>query len=168
MMPSNNADENQHQNIFGIADTAVRSLYTARKMFVVLILTAMVFPPVLLVSIIIFVDDVGVNPREAKLDSLIEQLRNDEIQLEQFAQEFKNVSPSSEYKRDLPPSQYLYAILIGIFAFWTGYGIKKWMAYGKIGKRYDNSKASRAKSSDKQDHSSSHRDNGKMLDDENL
>ncbi len=174
-MSSSNADGNQHQNIFGIADTAVQSLYTARKMFVVLIFTAMVFPPVLLGSIIISVDDVGTSPREAKLDSLIAQLRDGEISMEQFAQEFKNalspsefnnVQSSTEYKRDLPPSQYLYVLLIGIFVFWVGYGIKKWLEYGTLRKRYDSSNASRIKSKDKQDHASSHTDSGKMLDDE--
>ena len=138
-----NNNNNHRESIFELVDGVVNHLSSMRKMFLIMIITAAIMPPMLMLGIIISVDPPSDSAQVVRGKILLEQLRNNEISQEEFISEM-------EYALEMPPIVFgngliLYLIILGVAFSWLGYGIKKWFFISKWRSKYERFKEKRNK-----------------------
>ena len=126
------------KDVFEIADNAIHNLNTTKKMFLIVVVVGFLVPQLLPLAHIALVVQPVQGPIVAEFESLIDQLENNEISVESFAEKFRILK--SEYTAIMGMSDSVLFGIITMFAnalFWTGYGIRQWLIHTKWNKRYD-------------------------------
>ncbi len=135
------------QNIFETIDKAVSNLNSTKKMFLIMIITVIVLPPASILGgnlIGEFMKDEGTSeekPRIAKLVSLVDQLEKKEITTQEYVDESRHVKTAHMYGGP-GPGYYLWVATMMVYVFWIGYGIRQWIVFTVLAKKYHLSKAS--------------------------
>ena len=123
-----------HNSIFEIMDGIMFQLSKTKKMFMIMILTTLIIPPIALLVITSAYDSPFNDRFEKRLDDrLNEQLRRGQITLDQ-ANKIKN--QIIDRNRDqilLQPAQ---LVIFAISLVWLGIGIKQWLSISKWDKKY--------------------------------
>ena len=123
-----------HDSIFEILDGMMFQLSKTKKMFMIMILTTLIIPPIALLAMTSAYDSPFNDRFEKRLeDRLNEQLRNGKITL---AEANKIKSQFIDQHRGqilLQPAQ---LVIFAISLVWLGIGIKQWLSISKWDKKY--------------------------------
>ena len=138
--------EKRHEGFFEIVDNAMNSLNVTRKMFLFMIITAIVVPSSLLVGLTIAVEPSPESAKVMRQNLLLEQLKNGDISQEEYIKEM-------ELAKEMPMFVFgngmiIHLTILGVALAWLAYGIKQWFVLTKWRKKYDVFKA-RRKEADK-------------------
>ena len=130
---NNNKDtsDKRDENIFEILDGMMFQLSRTKKMFMIMILTILIIPPVALLVMTATFDQ----PFHEKIDMhLQEKLERGEITEEEFKHFKEKISDKGMKKKFLlhPPQLLIFAISLG----WLGVGIRQWLILTKWDKKY--------------------------------
>ena len=121
-------------SIFEIMDGMMLQLSKTKKMFIIMILTTLIIPPIALLAMTTAYDSPFNDRFEKRLeDRLNEGLRSGKITLEE-ANKIK--SQFIDQKRGqilLQPAQ---LVIFAISLVWLGIGIKQWLSISKWDKKY--------------------------------
>ena len=131
-MTSSNRDN--HNSIFEIMDGMMFQLSKTKKMFMIMILTTLIIPPIALLAMTTTFDSPFNDRFEQRLeDRLNEQLRRGQITLDE-ANKIKNQFIDKQRNQVLlqPPQLLIFAISL----VWLGIGIKQWLSISKWDKKY--------------------------------
>ena len=131
-MTSYNRDN--HNSIFEIMDGMMFQLSKTKKMFMIMILTTLIIPPIALLAITTAYDSPFNDRFEKRLeDRLNEQLRRGQITLDE-ANKIKNQFLNQQRGQVLlQPAQ---LVVFAISLAWLGIGIKQWLSISKWDKKY--------------------------------
>lgn len=123
-----------HSSIFEIMDGIMFQLSKTKKMFMIMILTTLIIPPIALLVITSTYDSPFNDRFEKRLDDrLNEQLRRGQITLDQ-ANKIKNqIIDRNKDQVLLQPAQ---LVIFAISLVWLGIGIKQWLSISKWDKKY--------------------------------
>ena len=123
-----------HSSIFEIMDGLMFQLSKTKKMFMIMILTTLIIPPIALLVITSAYDSPFNDRFEKRLDDrLNEQLRRGQITLDQ-ANKIKN--QIIDRNRDQVLLQPAQLVIFAISLVWLGIGIKQWLSISKWDKKY--------------------------------
>ncbi|MGI9566517.1 MAG: hypothetical protein ACR2LL_05830 [Nitrosopumilus sp.] len=152
-------NKKQHESVFEIIDNAMHQLNITKKMFLIMIITAMVLPPLVTVGIALYAEYMGEGDlyggsNKVKLLSLVEQLENDEISPADYVKETRYVKSSPPVHDGPSPGWYIFWTTIFIYIFWLGFGIRQWFVLTKWSKKYRHSRMVQGKSESKNHESS--------------
>lgn len=118
----------KHENIFEILDGMMFQLSRTKKMFMIMILTVLIIPPLaILVTTTVF-DSPFQDRFEQRLQ---EKLQIGEITPEEY-QKIKD-KPQNPGKLFLKPPQ---LVIFAISLIWLGIGIRQWIVLSRWDKRY--------------------------------
>ena len=123
-----------HNSIFEIMDGIMFQLSKTKKMFMIMIITTLIIPPIALL-VMTSVYESPFNDRfEKRLeDRLNEQLRRGQITLDE-ANKIKNqIIDRNRGQILLQPAQ---LVIFAISLVWLGIGIKQWLSISKWDKKY--------------------------------
>jgi len=126
--------ENERNSIFEIMDGMMFQLSKTKKMFMVMILTTLIIPPIALLAMTSAYDSPFTDRFEKRLeDRLNEALRRGQISLDE-ANKIKSQFIDQHRGQVLlqPPQLVIFAISL----VWLGIGIKQWMSISKWDKKY--------------------------------
>ena len=132
-----NSNEN-HESIFEILDGMMFQLGKTKKIFMIMILTTLILPPIALLVMTSVFD----SPFNEKLDErLLRHLDSGDITEE----EYKNIKEKiiDRGRTDLflkPPQLVIFAISL----IWLGIGIRQWIVISKWDKKYQRFKIKQA------------------------
>jgi len=131
-LTSSNRDN--HNSIFEIMDGMMFQLSKTKKMFMIMILTTLIIPPIALLAMTSAYDSPFTDRFEKRLeDRLNEQLRRGQITLEE-ANKIKNQFLDQQRGQVLlQPAQ---LVIFAISLVWLGIGIKQWLSLSKWDKKY--------------------------------
>ena len=123
-----------HNSIFEIMDGIMFQLSKTKKMFMIMILTTLIIPPIALLVITSAYDSPFNDRFEKRLDDrLNEQLQRGQIPLDQ-ANKIKN--QIIDRNRDQVLLQPAQLVIFAISLVWLGIGIKQWLSISKWDKKY--------------------------------
>ena len=131
-MSKSNKDE--HASIFEIVDGMMFQLSKTKKMFMIMILTTLIIPPIALVAMTSVFDSPFNDRFDQRLENrLNEQIRRGQITLDE-ANQIKNRIIDNQRSQVLlqPPQLVIFAISL----VWLGIGIKQWFSISKWDKKY--------------------------------
>ena len=133
--------EKRHEGFFEIVDNAMNSLNVTKKMFLFMIITAVVVPSSLLVGLTIAVEPSPESAKVMRQNILLEQLRNEDISQEEYIKEMELV-------KDMPMFVFgngmiIHLTILGVALSWLAYGVKQWFVLTKWRKKYEAFKAKR-------------------------
>jgi uncharacterized membrane protein len=130
-MTKSNRDNN---SIFEIMDGMMFQLSKTKKMFMIMILTTLIIPPIALLVMTSAFDSPFNDRFDQRLeDRLNEQLRRGQITLDE-ANKIKNqIIERNRGQILLQPPQ---LVIFGISLVWLGIGIKQWLSLSKWDKKY--------------------------------
>jgi len=123
-----------HNSIFEIMDGMMLQLSKTKKMFMVMILTTLIIPPIALLVMTSAYDSPFTDRFEKRLeDRLNETLRRGQISLDE-ANKIKSQFIDQHRGQILlqPPQLVIFAISL----VWLGIGIKQWLSISKWDKKY--------------------------------
>jgi uncharacterized membrane protein len=123
-----------HNSIFEILDGMMFQLSKTKKMFMVMILTTLIIPPIALLVMTSAYDSPFNDRFEKRLeDRLNEALRRGQITLDE-ANKIRNQFIDQQRGQILlqPPQLVIFAISL----VWLGIGIKQWLSISKWDKKY--------------------------------
>ena len=135
--------DKDHENIFEILDGMMSQLNKTKKMFMIMILSVLILPPIaMLVMVQVFDppyeerylvkemvrEELGLPPKEP--------LEGEEAELKQ---EFKEALKAEKHKTKLLKPPQLVITIISLV--WLGIGIRQWFVLSKWDKRYQQFKA---------------------------
>ena len=126
--------EKERNSIFEIMDGMMFQLSKTKKMFMVMILTTLIIPPIALLAMTSAYDSPFNDRFEKRLeDRLNEALRRGQISLDE-ANKIKSQFIDQHRGQVLlqPPQLVIFAISL----VWLGIGIKQWMSISKWDKKY--------------------------------
>ncbi|MDH3676783.1 MAG: hypothetical protein OEQ12_00585 [Nitrosopumilus sp.] len=129
-----NSNRDNHNSIFEIMDGMMFQLSKTKKMFMIMILTTLIIPPIALLVMTSAYDSPFNDRFEQRLeDRLNEQLRRGQITLEE-ANKIKNQFINKQRNQVLfqPPQLVIFVISL----VWLGVGIKQWISISKWDKKY--------------------------------
>ena len=129
-----NSNRNNHNSIFEILDGMMLQLSKTKKMFMIMILTTLIIPPIALLAMTSAYDSPFTDRFEKRLeDRLNEQLRRGQITLDE-ANKIKNQFLNQQRGQILlQPGQ---LVIFTISIVWLGIGIKQWFSIAKWDKKY--------------------------------
>lgn len=129
-----NSNRDNHKSIFEIMDGMMFQLSKTKKMFMIMILTTLIIPPIALLAMTSAYDSPFTDRFEKRLeDRLNEQLRRGQITLEE-ANKIKNQFLDQQRGQVLlQPAQ---LVIFAISLVWLGIGIKQWLSLSKWDKKY--------------------------------
>ena len=129
-----NSNRDNHKGIFEIMDGMMFQLSKTKKMFMIMILTTLIIPPIALLAMTSAYDSPFTDRFEQRLeDRLNEQLRRGQITLEE-ANKIKNQFLDQQRGQVLlQPAQ---LVIFAISLIWLGIGIKQWLSLSKWDKKY--------------------------------
>ena len=131
---SKDSNKKERENIFEILDGIMFQLSKTKKMFLIMILTTLILPPVAILTITSVYDppyqDKFKNDLETRLKS---KLANGEITEDEYGLINEKLS-----KRDRPnPLFHPYQLIVfTISLVWLGIGIRQWFVLSKWDKKY--------------------------------
>ena len=126
--------EKERNSIFEIMDGMMLQLSKTKKMFMVMILTTLIIPPIALLAMTSAYDSPFADRFEKRLeDRLNEALRRGQISLDE-ANKIKSQFIDQHRGQVLlqPPQLVIFAISL----VWLGIGIKQWMSISNWDKKY--------------------------------
>ena len=123
-----------HNSIFEIMDGIMFQLGKTKKMFMIMIITTLIIPPIALLVMTSAYDPPFNDRFEKRLeDRLNEQLRRGQITLDE-ANKIKNqIIDRNRGQVLLQPAQ---LVIFAISLVWLGIGIKQWLSISKWDKKY--------------------------------
>lgn len=123
-----------HNSIFEIMDGIMFQLSKTKKMFMIMIITTLIIPPIALLVMTSAYDSPFNDRFEKRLeDRLNEQLRRGQITLDE-ANKIKNqIIDRNRGQVLLQPAQ---LVIFAISLVWLGIGIKQWLSISKWDKKY--------------------------------
>ena len=140
-MPSSEDNkERRHESIFEIIDNVMYHLNTTKKMFMIMIVTTLILPPVIVIGLV-SVTDPPESPRAIQHNLLLERLKSGEISKQEFIEQVEKGD-----KRWKGPGfgmlqkQPLHLVLLIVAVFWLGFGIRQWYVLSSWSKKYENYK----------------------------
>ena len=114
----------------------MNSLNVTKKMFFVMVITAIILPASMVMGLMVMMDTGEYEgPRQIKLDLLLKQLENNEISQEEFIEDTKRVKSIPAYGGP-NPGFYITIITTASIVFWVGYAIRQWIVLSRWSKRY--------------------------------
>ena len=140
-MSKSNKDE--HASIFEIVDGMMFQLSKTKKMFMIMIITTLIIPPIALVVMTSAFDSPFNDRFEKRLeDRLKEQIRRDQITIEEANQIKNRIVDNQKGQILLQPPQ---LVIFSISLIWLGIGIKQWFSISKWDKKYQKFKEKQEK-----------------------
>jgi hypothetical protein len=137
-MSESNKDKNsedKHENIFEIMDGTLAHLNKTKKMFVIMILTVLILPPIaLLVAVSVFDSPFQerIQQRELMIEEL-EQMVSDDFPQEQVDEIIELLDKPRGFPFFKGPQFLIFVISI----IWLGIGIRQWIVLSKWSKKYE-------------------------------
>lgn len=137
------SNKDSHDSIFEIMDGMMFQLSKTKKMFMIMIITTLIIPPIALVAMTSVFDSPFNDRFDQRLeDRLNEQLRRGQITLEE-ANKIKNrMIDDQRGKFLLQPAQ---LVIFAISLIWLAVGIKQWLSISKWDKKYQKFKEKQEK-----------------------
>ena len=131
----------RHEGFFEIIDNAMNSLNVTKKMFLFMIITAVIVPPSLLIGLTITIEPPAESAKVMRQNFLLEQLKNEDISQEEYIREMERV-------KDMPMFVFgngmiIHLTILGVALSWLAYGVKQWFMLSKWQKKYEAFKAKR-------------------------
>ena len=140
-MSKSNKDE--HASIFEIVDGMMFQLSKTKKMFMIMIITTLIIPPIALVVMTSTFDSPFNDRFEKRLeDRLKEQIRRGQITIEEANQIKNRIVDNQKGQILLQPPQ---LVIFSISLIWLGIGIKQWFSISKWDKKYQKFKEKQEK-----------------------
>ena len=125
----------RRHSIFETIDSVTYNLHLSKKMFLIMIITAMIIPPAMLTIVVIGMEMTDGGPRVIKLNALIDQLENKEISSQEFVDETRYVQSAPLYGGP-KIGFYLNFVVWATMLFWIGYGIRQWIVHNRLNNEY--------------------------------
>ena len=123
-----------HDSIFEILDGIMFQLSKTKKMFMIMILTTLIIPPIALLVMTSTFDSPFNDRFEKRLeDRLNESLRRGQITLDEANKIKSQFIDQQRGKVLLQPGQ---LVIFAISLVWLGVGIKQWLSISKWDKKY--------------------------------
>lgn len=116
---NNDKSKDEHENIFKILDGTIADLNKTKKMFLVMILSILIIPPIVLIVMM------------AVFDSPIEFRGTEQMTMEEFEELREKHSQSGLIFR--PPQLVIFAVSL----VWVCIGIRQYFVLTKWSKKYD-------------------------------
>ena len=130
MPESDNNNSKKHENIFEILDGIVFQMGKTKKIFMIMILTTLILPPLAL----LITTSVFDSPFNEKLDERLQtHLKNGDISNEEY-ENFKSKIIDKGRTNILLNTPQL--IIFTISIVWLGIGIRQWIVVSKWDKKY--------------------------------
>lgn len=140
MSGSEDSKKRRHESIFEIIDNVMYHLNTTKKMFMIMIVTTLILPPVIVIGLVA-VTDSPESPKAIQRSLLLERLKSGDISRQEFIEEIEKGE-----KRGKGPGfgmlhkQPLHLVLLIVAVFWLGFGIRQWYVLSSWSKKYENYK----------------------------
>ena len=132
-MGNSNRDK-KHDSIFEIMDGMMFQLSKTKKMFMIMILTTLIIPPIALVAMTSALDSPFSDKFDKRLEERIkERCKQTDIPQRECAILKDRLLNTSSDKVLLQPAQ---LIIFAISLIWLGIGIKQWLSLSKWDKKY--------------------------------
>jgi len=126
--------DKKHDSIFEILDGMMLQLSKTKKIFMIMILTTLIIPPIALVALTTTFDSPFIDRFEKRLEERLNQeLRRGNISQEEFNKIKNNILDRDTPKILLQPAQ---LVIFAISLVWLGIGIKQWLSISKWDKKY--------------------------------
>jgi len=123
-----------HENIFEILDGIMFQLSRTKKMFLIMIITTLIIPPVSLLAITTVYDPPYHDKFKENLDTRLQvQLDNGKITKDEFNMIKEKLSKREKPTPLIRPHQ---LIIFAISIVWLAVGIRQWIVLSKWDKRY--------------------------------
>ena len=123
-----------HDSIFEIMDGMMFQLSKTKKMFMIMIITTLIIPPIALLAMTSIYDSPFNDRFEKRLeDRLNEGLRSGKITLDEANKIKSQFIDQQRGKILLQPAQ---LVIFAISLVWLGIGIKQWLSISKWDKKY--------------------------------
>jgi hypothetical protein len=126
------------ENIFEILDGIMFQISKTKKMFLIMILTILIIPPVALLAMSTVTEQPFQEQLKQRLQERLESGDITQQELENIKNKFGNHKP----RDPLHPPQ---LIIIVISLAWLGIGIRQWIVLSRWDKRYQNFKTEQKK-----------------------
>lgn len=137
-MPDSDNSSKNHENIFEILDGIMFQMSKTKKIFMIMILTTLILPPIALLVMTSVFD----SPFDEKLDTrLQEHLKNGDITNEEYENIKSKVVDKGRTEIFLNPPQ---LIIFTISLVWLGIGIRQWLVLSQWDKKYQRFKQKQA------------------------
>ncbi|QLH04303.1 hypothetical protein C5F49_02455 [Nitrosopumilus oxyclinae] len=137
MSNSGNGSE-KRENIFEILDGIMFQMGNTKKIFMIMILTTLILPPLALLVMTSVFD----SPFDEKLDVRLQiHLSNGDITEEEYENIKSKVIDRGRTNLFLNPPQ---LIIFAISLVWLGVGVRQWFVLSKWDKKYERFKAKQA------------------------
>jgi hypothetical protein len=131
-MPKSNKDD--HASIFEIMDGMMFQLSKTKKMFMIMILTTLIIPPIALVAMTSAFDSPFTDKFDQRLEQRIkERCLQSDIPRKECTLLKERLLDNPSNKVLLQPPQLL---IFTISLIWLGIGIKQWLSLSKWDKKY--------------------------------
>ena len=130
LLPNNN----DRENIFEILDGMMFQLSKTKKMFLIMIITTLIIPPISLIAITSVYDSPYQDRFKEDFDMRLKsKLDNDEITEDEYNLIHEKFSNRIKPNPLLRPHQ---LIIFAISIVWLGIGIRQWIVISKWDKKY--------------------------------
>lgn len=137
-MPNSGDPSKNHENIFEILDGIMFQMSKTKKIFMIMILTTLILPPIALLVMTSVFD----SPFNEKLDTrLQEHLKNGDITNEEYENIKSKVVDKGRTEIFFNPPQ---LIIFTISLVWLGIGIRQWFVLSQWDKKYQRFKQKQA------------------------
>ncbi len=124
----------ENENIFEILDGIMLQLSKTKKMFLIMIITTLIIPPIALLTISSAYDFPYQDQFKKDLDAHLQsQLDSGEITKDEHDMIKEKISKREKPNPLLRPHQF---IILAISAIWLAVGIRQWVVLSKWDKRY--------------------------------
>jgi hypothetical protein len=137
-MSDSRDNSEKRENIFEILDGIMFQMGSTKKIFMIMILTTLILPPLALLVMTSVFD----SPFNEKLDERLQNhLKNGDITDEEYQNIKSKVIDRGRTNLFLNPAQ---LIIFTISLVWLGIGIRQWFVLSKWDKKYQRFKAKQA------------------------
>ncbi len=134
-MTDSDNNSKRPENIFEVLDEMMHQLGKSRKVFMIMILSTLILPPLALLMMTSIFDP----PINEELDArLLIHLENGDITEEEYENIKEKIIDRGRTELFLKPPQ---LVIFIISIVWLGIGIKQWISVSKWDKRYQRFKA---------------------------
>lgn len=138
MTDSKDNSNKNHESIFEILDGMMFQLSKTKKIFMIMILTTLILPPIALLIMTSVFD----SPFNEKLDDrLLNYLESGDITEEEYNSIKEKIIDRGRTELFLKPPQ---LVIFVISLIWLGIGIRQWIVISKWDKKYQRFKAKQA------------------------
>ena len=159
---SKDSSKKERENIFEILDGIMFQLSRTKKMFLIMILTTLIIPPVALLTITSVFDSPFEDRFKKDLDAnLKSKLDSGEITEEEHNMIKEKLSKREKLNPFLHPHQ---PIILAISLIWLVIGVRQWFVLSKWDKKYKQFKENQKEIDKKFEDDSDDEDNSNALD----